>query len=312
MKAQPLILVALFFGFYSCNSDDDPIDEPTAPSELRSNGGYISALLTDTNGMTSPWSADLVRISRSQGRIELITNHYETGQTLFIEVLGEAAGAYIRDYGENESPKGYLELHRELTDVTYYSNGANAGTFTEFTVSFDTITQTANGTFDLSFDDDNAEPLWTLSNGQFTNVPYGYDRNTVEGVVNATINGVPFGFSSTYGFFNTTFNSLNFSFYTSGDFSPFIEMSLPSDISTGTYSAAENNLTDISVLCARYISGPPESSYLPDNLEITIIYHNLETRAIAGTYSFDSPDLIFGDTLNVRDGYFEFVYNDWN
>jgi hypothetical protein len=289
------------------------VEAPPEYSELQSNGGTISAILTDTNGIVSPWTADHVRISRSQGRVKLYTNNYETGQTLLIEIDGEDQGAYIRDFGEEQSPVGYLELHREFINDTYYSNGANPGTFTEFTISFDTLNKTANGTFELSFGDDDGQSMYKLSKGQFNNVPYGYNRNSVEGTVYAVINGVPTNFSSASGYRSGTFNSLSFSFASSAEFSPFVRISLPSDISEGTYSAAENNLTDISALCARHISGPPAPQYIPDSLEINIIYHNLQTRAISGTYSFNDIDqFLFGDTLFVRDGTFEFVYNDWH
>jgi len=303
-----LWLILSIIALAGCNSDDG--DEPTPSTIPADNGGTISAIEIDTNGTSSPWKADLVRVSRSNGMIQLQTNNYATGQSLLIEKEGEEEGSFFRDFGEAVSPTALFNIDRDIPEEQHFSQGVLKNTSTEFSVYFDTIARTASGSFDISFDDDNVLPVWRLTEGEFFDVPYDFGLLNVNGEISAELDGVPFQFGNNLGFVDHTFNVLQLTF-TDLTAVQQIDIKLPLNIEAGTYASSENNLDDISISFTDFTElNSPEA--ISANIVLTITYHNPVTNAIAGTFSFDRPATEDYAIRQVRNGYFEFIYNDWD
>ena len=275
---------------------------------MQNNNGVISAVEIDTNGISNPWNASLVRVSRANGMIELKTNNYETGQSLLIQKSGEDEGIFFRDNGESEGPTAVFKIDREIPEAFYGSFYFMENTSTSFSIYFDTITKTAHGTFDISFDDDDSLPVWQLNKGVFFDVPYDLGELHVNGEIRADLDSLPFESDNNLGFVNSS-SELEFNF-NDEDAAQTIRILLPLDIKSGTYTSQDNNLEGIFFEFKDFTEmgfNHPTAG----NINLAIIYHNPETKAIAGTFSFDRPSWNEHPLKKIRHGYFEFIYNDW-
>jgi hypothetical protein len=309
MKASHLYFYIVFLFFLtSCSSDENDEAPSQGLQELQNNGGTISATVIDSVGFQSDWTTDLVRIERYEGWMRLKTNNYETGEKLTIELENDNPGSYFRNFGEGGSLRALFEPSRDQP-LSFASIEQFLQTSTEFTIAYDTLNNTASGSFDIYFTQSNDNPRWKLSSGIFENVPYNSTLLGVNGTFNAEINGVPMDLNFNAGFIDHTNDRIDLSF-NDLDNEEAVGIRIPSDFSAGTYTEGAGGLP-WNGLQYQSFSGMNPGPSISENPVLTILYHDRVNRTIAGQFSLDVPEDETGPFREIRNGFFECQYNDW-
>lgn len=312
------LLRAVFFASIlltatACNDDDDDNGNPTPAPQSSFTGERTNPL----NGDVTTWSADEISAEIGFFQSDLTIKARSGSDTLTIRIPSLEVRQYAIAFDE---PFGFDNRYVSVTssDTIVYSYQVFDGSFDGGGVinitSIDTINKTFNaGMEGLQFfnvengpEDDDSFILQNavLSNISYTEETFDIGGGFGDGTMSFSANGQNYSFDNATGIDDS--GELTLSAFNSTLFAPSVNLTMNSDITTGTYDIGSANATDPIYASVAIENLLDIYSSTSGTLEITS--HDTENKNIVGTFSFEG-DILFGtETINVTNGNFNVDY----
>ena len=292
-----LSLIALTFStlFISCSKDDDNTGTPGTPGPSNT----TSVLSAKINGTAWAPHADSCTAFLMNGVIN-ISGIAHDGKTITITLMDTVAGAY--DLSATGNGAGVYNT-QPSGGISYTSNSFNwPASVNKLTISnLDKVNKKMSGTFEYKAWSFSVNDSVTISEGQFTNLPYVTSiSSTGNNSFSVTIDGSPF----TPSLISGAITGSNLSIVASDNTgTKSVALFLPSNISTGTFS-----LQPFGTYNAAY--NPNSTTYLVVSTgTVTITEHNTVSKKIVGSFSFTATEFPIGSTTaNLTSGSFTIFY----
>lgn len=278
--------------FAACNGDDDGggggTPEPTA---------QMTVSYGDEMGDETTWTASSVAAEMDWG-ITVAGSSDDQTQMFVVDVDGMEVGTY----DQFSSEVTYLRT----TDSTMYSSAFGEDAYSFVTITeVDTANQTVSGTFGFYIEnmEDDTDFMYTenTDGGSFTDVSYATETGGGGGDDQVSVNIDGTTKTSDYTMTLLSGNTLIISGSFGGDED--LTITLPSNISSGSYDFSSNSNITYTIGDNVYMSGGTGSSG-----SITISSHNTSTQEISGTFSGNLIELGGGGSVSLTNGSFTASY----
>lgn len=281
--------------FSACQKEYQPTDVTIIPGTPTTAAGTFKAKIDGVQ-----WEATLVKQAQRESGVIVLAG-ISSGKSLVLRVADSSVHKYVIAT-QSQSNVGVWSDSTVGPNSFATNQWGVDGNYGELNITaIDTLKKTMSGTFNMKVYRQFDSLQRTITEGVFTNIPYATQppAPAATDTFRVKIDGVAFNYNLLAAV--KSFGTLAVT--ASQSPAPAVGLSLPDDITAGTYSF------DGFIYVGQY--NPSMTSYLAaDTGSVTILEHNLITKRIRGNFHFlaNAAFTHLPPNVQLTEGYFSMKY----